>query len=91
MPATRPDECQHGSLFDRHPHNAALREHDVRVPEDISVVGFDDVPEAACMFSPLTAIRRDFAARGGLIMQKMLVAVESSRTRRPKTLPCQPS
>src|SRR5580692_7917967 len=40
----------------------ALSEHGRRVPEDISVVGFDDVPEAAYFIPPLTTIRPDFDA-----------------------------
>src|SRR5690606_9844078 len=54
---------------------AALRERDLRVPDDISIIGFDDIPEAPYMMPPLTTIRQDFAALGGLIMQKVLVAV----------------
>lgn len=33
-----------------------------RVPEDVSIVGFDDVPEAANYLPPLTTVRQDFAA-----------------------------
>jgi DNA-binding LacI/PurR family transcriptional regulator len=40
----------------------ALDERDRRVPADISVVGFDDVPEAAYFIPPLTTIRPDFDA-----------------------------
>lgn len=58
----------------------ALRERDLRVPEGIGVVGFDDIPEAAYMFPPLTTTRQDFAGLGGLIMQKVLVAVEEPDT-----------
>ncbi len=40
----------------------ALQEKGRRVPQDISVVGFDDVPEAAYFIPPLTTIRPDFEA-----------------------------
>ncbi|MFC0006743.1 LacI family DNA-binding transcriptional regulator [Micromonospora siamensis] len=40
----------------------ALHEYGRRVPDDISVVGFDDVPEAAYFIPPLTTVRPDFVA-----------------------------
>jgi DNA-binding LacI/PurR family transcriptional regulator len=48
----------------------ALHEHGRRVPEDVSVVGFDDVPEAAYFIPPLTTVRPNFAAvaEAGLAM-----------------------
>jgi DNA-binding LacI/PurR family transcriptional regulator len=42
----------------------ALAEAGRRVPEDISVVGFDDIPEAPYLIPALTTIRQDFAAVG---------------------------
>ncbi|WP_296603342.1 LacI family DNA-binding transcriptional regulator [Nocardioides sp.] len=57
---------------------SALRERRLRVPEDISVVGFDDVPEAGYLFPPLTTVRQNFDTLGELIMQKVLIAVEDS-------------
>ncbi len=39
----------------------ALREGGLDVPRDISIVGFDDIPEAAHYWPPLTTVRQDFA------------------------------
>jgi DNA-binding LacI/PurR family transcriptional regulator len=55
---------------------SALHERGLRVPEDVSVLGFDDVPEAGYFMPSLTTVRQDFAALGGLIMQKVLIAIE---------------
>jgi DNA-binding LacI/PurR family transcriptional regulator len=40
----------------------ALSERGRRVPQDVSIVGFDDVPEAAYFIPPLTTVRPDFDA-----------------------------
>jgi DNA-binding LacI/PurR family transcriptional regulator len=42
----------------------ALAERGLRVPEDVSVVGFDDVPEAGFYLPPLTTVRQDFGEVG---------------------------
>jgi len=53
----------------------ALYEHDVRVPEDVSVVAFDDIPEAAYTTPPLSTVRQDFIEVGrrtvGLLLQSL--------------------
>jgi DNA-binding LacI/PurR family transcriptional regulator len=41
-----------------------LHETGREVPGDVSVVGFDDVPEAAYLTPPLTTVRQDFMAMG---------------------------
>ena len=42
----------------------ALSEQGRRVPEDVSVVGFDDIPEAEYFLPPLTTVRQDFGELG---------------------------
>ncbi len=42
----------------------ACREMGLSIPGDMSVVGFDDIPEAAHFFPPLTTVRQNFADVG---------------------------
>jgi DNA-binding LacI/PurR family transcriptional regulator len=42
----------------------AVRDEGLDVPRDVSIVGFDDIPEAAHFWPPLTTIRQDFADLG---------------------------
>ena len=42
----------------------ALAERGRRVPGDVSVVGFDDIPESAFFLPPLTTVRQDFGELG---------------------------
>jgi DNA-binding LacI/PurR family transcriptional regulator len=48
----------------------ALHERGRSVPDEVSIVGFDDVPESAYFIPPLTTIRQDFAgvARASLTL-----------------------
>jgi DNA-binding LacI/PurR family transcriptional regulator len=55
----------------------ALHERDRRVPEDVSVVGFDDVPESAYFTPPLTTVRQDFARVGRASLRLLLDQIES--------------
>lgn len=50
----------------------ALREGGRSVPEDMSVVGFDDVPEAAHYQPPLTTVRQDFPELGRRCVARLL-------------------
>jgi LacI family transcriptional regulator, galactose operon repressor len=47
----------------------AIREHDLRIPADISIVAFDDLPASAVMVPPLTTIRVQKKAMGELAVQ----------------------
>ena len=43
----------------------ALHEHGLRIPQDISVVGFDDMSGVDNMYPPLTTVHPDFEGLGG--------------------------
>jgi LacI family transcriptional regulator len=49
----------------------ALREKGVRVPEDVSVVGFDDLPTAALLDPPLTSIAVSKREIGSTAMRRL--------------------
>ncbi|WP_062137369.1 LacI family DNA-binding transcriptional regulator [Demequina aestuarii] len=50
----------------------ALHEQGVRVPDDVSIVGFDDVPLATYLWPPLTTVRQDFGAIGKELVASLL-------------------
>jgi DNA-binding LacI/PurR family transcriptional regulator len=52
-----------------------LHEAGLRVPRDISVVGFDDIAEAGYLIPPLTTVRQDFfeIGRHGVSLLKALI------------------
>ncbi len=55
----------------------ALHEAGRRVPEQVSVVGFDDVPEASYYTPPLTTVRQDFGEVGSRSLRVLLRAIDS--------------
>ncbi|GAA1942320.1 LacI family DNA-binding transcriptional regulator [Microbacterium deminutum] len=50
----------------------ALRDRGLRVPDDVSVTGVDDIPEAAYFSPPLTTLRIDFDAQGRSAVAELL-------------------
>jgi DNA-binding LacI/PurR family transcriptional regulator len=55
----------------------ATHEAGRRIPEDISVVGFDDIPEASYLTPPLTTVRQDFGEVGSRSLRVLLRAIDS--------------
>ena len=55
----------------------ALHEAGYEVPSQVSVVGFDDIPEAQYYNPPLTTVRQDFGEIGRRSLRLMLAMMES--------------
>lgn len=55
----------------------ALHEAGVRVPQDVSIVGFDDIPESEFLTPPLTTVRQDFAEVGRKSIALLLDLMET--------------
>lgn len=51
-------------------------ERGIRVPRDVSIVGFDDLPEAKHFLPPLTTVRQDFRALGDRSVEVLRSALE---------------
>ena len=61
----------------------AFREYGVRVPDDVAVVGFDDVAGSAFFDPPLTTVRQEFEALGGLAVRSLRDRLASGRPAPP--------
>ncbi|HEV7184997.1 MAG: LacI family DNA-binding transcriptional regulator [Actinomycetales bacterium] len=48
------------------------------VPGDLSVVGFDDIPEAKHFSPPLTTVRQDFAQLGATAIATLIAEIENA-------------
>ena len=61
----------------------ALTEAHRAVPDQVSVVGFDDIPEAAHFSPPLTTMHQDFAQLGRDAMEVMLAVLRDEQSPNP--------
>jgi DNA-binding LacI/PurR family transcriptional regulator len=59
----------------------ALKQRDLRVPQDISVIGFDDIAEAGYFEPALTTISNDFEGQGRMAMDALLSSIDPDRPR----------
>ncbi|MET0459595.1 MAG: LacI family DNA-binding transcriptional regulator [Acidimicrobiales bacterium] len=60
----------------------ALHEHGRSVPDDVSVVGYDDIPEAAYLVPPLTTVRQDLGEVGRRGVELLLALVDGGPAQR---------
>jgi DNA-binding LacI/PurR family transcriptional regulator len=62
----------------------AMAEQGKRVPDDVSLIGFDDVPEAGYFHPGLTTVRQEFAEVGRqalrLLMEQLATGVRSAES-----------
>ena len=74
--AHRPDALFAGSDIMAIGAMRALREASLRVPEDVAVVGFDDVPQSAHSDPPLTTVRQPIYRLGSTSVDSLLDLLE---------------
>lgn len=65
----------------------ALTEQGLRVPEDISLVGFDDVELSQYTYPPLTTMRQDCTAMGQGAVQRLMCLLEETEDAAPLNIP----
>lgn len=63
-----------------------LGENGIRVPGDMSIIGFDDIPEAAFLRPALTTVRQDFDQLGNLAIERMLIQLREPSKREALTI-----
>jgi LacI family transcriptional regulator len=65
----------------------ALKSAGLRVPEDISLTGFDDLHQSSMMDPPLTTIHRDELAMGRLAVDRLYAIIEGRPFERVTVMP----
>ena len=58
----------------------------IKIPQELSVVGFDDTPVASGLVPPLTTVRQDHAKKGRLAARMLLGQLEDTHIRLPVEL-----
>jgi DNA-binding LacI/PurR family transcriptional regulator len=65
----------------------ALQQAGRRVPQDVSIVGFDDIPEAEYFGPALTTVRQDFDELGRRALVSMVRLISSAQRGLPPATP----
>jgi DNA-binding LacI/PurR family transcriptional regulator len=56
------------------------------IPGDLSVVGFDDIPEAAHFWPPLTTVRQDFTELGRRSVARLIAEIRGTAEPTPGSI-----
>jgi LacI family transcriptional regulator len=63
----------------------AVRERGLRIPSDISIIGFDDIPQASLVYPKLTTVRQPLEQMGRVAVKMLLEQIED-RSRPPQRI-----
>jgi LacI family transcriptional regulator len=68
---------------------SALRNRKLRIPQDIAIAGFDDIPMARYVDPPLSSVHIDISALGARAAERLLYAIRHAATHAPhrETMP----
>ncbi|WMT41169.1 substrate-binding domain-containing protein [Paenibacillus sp. D2_2] len=64
----------------------ALKSEGYRVPEDVSVMGFDDIEIAQYFSPPLTTVRNQIARQGMLVIDHLVRLIQKKEQGKPQKL-----
>ena len=64
----------------------ALKDAGLRVPDDMALVGFDDIAESAHVVPPLTTVRLPMQAIGRVAVQRLVELIDGAETMPYKTV-----
>ena len=67
----------------------ALQQSGLKVPGDVSIVGFDDVPESSFFLPSLTTVRLDFTQVGRRCVERLLEMIRGVQLSPAPALPPQ--
>jgi DNA-binding LacI/PurR family transcriptional regulator len=66
----------------------ALHEAGIRVPEEVSVIGYDDMPDSSFSIPPLTTLRQDYEGIGKAAVNNLIAADRKKTGNNPVLLKC---
>ncbi|EKN4689915.1 LacI family DNA-binding transcriptional regulator [Yersinia ruckeri] len=61
----------------------ALHEHDIAIPSEVSVIGYDDTADSAYFHPPLTTVRQDFRLLGEKSLSQLISLLGDENPLRP--------